>query len=147
MKISMINCPECKSNISDKATSCPCCGYPLSKARRETQIMSKAKIIYEFFCRMPKSLKTFFTDSTFGIALLLIILFLVGSVLLIGFCGFISWFMENTTWGVWIVLPIMLIGANIGGYFFLYKGSKLWVKCFLWCIFIMEIIACCNGKF
>lgn len=27
----MINCPECKQKISDKATACPNCGYPLQQ--------------------------------------------------------------------------------------------------------------------
>lgn len=27
----MINCPECKEKISDKATACPKCGYPLQQ--------------------------------------------------------------------------------------------------------------------
>ena len=25
----LITCPECNNNISDKATSCPHCGYPM----------------------------------------------------------------------------------------------------------------------
>ncbi|MCL4705856.1 zinc-ribbon domain-containing protein [bacterium] len=29
----MINCPECKERISDKATACPKCGYPLQEDR------------------------------------------------------------------------------------------------------------------
>lgn len=29
----MINCPECKEKISDKATACPKCGYPLQEDR------------------------------------------------------------------------------------------------------------------
>ncbi len=29
--MSLVKCPECQSEISDKATSCPKCGYPLKK--------------------------------------------------------------------------------------------------------------------
>lgn len=31
----MINCPECKEKISDKALACPKCGYPLQQALQE----------------------------------------------------------------------------------------------------------------
>jgi len=33
--MAMINCPECKHEVSDKATSCPECGYPLQQAQQE----------------------------------------------------------------------------------------------------------------
>lgn len=29
----MINCPECEQKVSDKATACPKCGYPLQQDR------------------------------------------------------------------------------------------------------------------
>lgn len=29
--MALIECPECKKEISDKATSCPNCGYPISQ--------------------------------------------------------------------------------------------------------------------
>ena len=29
--MALINCPECRSSISDKAASCPQCGYPVRK--------------------------------------------------------------------------------------------------------------------
>lgn len=33
-KMSLIKCPECKKEISDQATSCPHCGFPLQKKER-----------------------------------------------------------------------------------------------------------------
>ena len=30
--MALINCPECNKEISDRATSCPHCGYPISSA-------------------------------------------------------------------------------------------------------------------
>ena len=27
-KVALINCPECGTSVSDRAPSCPCCGYP-----------------------------------------------------------------------------------------------------------------------
>lgn len=32
--MALIDCPECEKKISDKATSCPNCGYPLGRERR-----------------------------------------------------------------------------------------------------------------
>lgn len=36
--MSLIKCPECGKEISDKAESCPNCGYPISKIKFEQQI-------------------------------------------------------------------------------------------------------------
>jgi hypothetical protein len=33
--MSLIECPECKKQISDKAVSCPNCGYPLNKQQTD----------------------------------------------------------------------------------------------------------------
>ena len=29
--MALINCPECEKQVSDKAVSCPNCGYPISQ--------------------------------------------------------------------------------------------------------------------
>jgi hypothetical protein len=42
--VALINCPECDSEISDKATSCPRCGSPLNTASR-IQIQLDPKIL------------------------------------------------------------------------------------------------------
>ena len=43
--MALIKCPECGSEISDKAMSCPRCGCPISTANgEETQIQSKLKM-------------------------------------------------------------------------------------------------------
>ena len=31
----LINCPECKSSISDKAENCPHCAFPINKKKEE----------------------------------------------------------------------------------------------------------------
>jgi len=36
--MAMINCPDCKREVSDKATSCPGCGYPLQQAQQERNL-------------------------------------------------------------------------------------------------------------
>ena len=35
--MALINCPECNKTISDKATNCPNCGFPLKTGNNETQ--------------------------------------------------------------------------------------------------------------
>lgn len=35
--MSLIMCPECGSEVSDKATSCPKCGYPINKVETEEE--------------------------------------------------------------------------------------------------------------
>jgi predicted amidophosphoribosyltransferase len=29
--VALINCPECKKEVSDKASSCPNCGHPIAR--------------------------------------------------------------------------------------------------------------------
>lgn len=35
--MAIIKCPECGQDVSDKATSCPKCGYPINKIEIETE--------------------------------------------------------------------------------------------------------------
>lgn len=35
--MAIIKCPECGKEISDKATSCPNCGFPLIKGQPEKE--------------------------------------------------------------------------------------------------------------
>lgn len=35
--MALIKCPECGKEISDKASSCPSCGYPINSTKVETE--------------------------------------------------------------------------------------------------------------
>lgn len=35
--MALIKCPECGKEISDKASSCPSCGYPINNIKVETE--------------------------------------------------------------------------------------------------------------
>lgn len=35
--MALIKCPECETDVSDKAISCPKCGYPINKVEVETE--------------------------------------------------------------------------------------------------------------
>jgi len=39
--MSLVKCPECQSEVSDRASSCPKCGFPL----KESAVSSKEKIV------------------------------------------------------------------------------------------------------
>lgn len=46
--MAIIDCPECKNKISDAASSCPQCGYPVIKERikgRQIASLQKAGIL------------------------------------------------------------------------------------------------------
>lgn len=46
--MAIIKCPECAKSISDKAPSCPACGYPISNITTNNQrtINSKSRGVY-----------------------------------------------------------------------------------------------------
>lgn len=48
--MSLINCPECGKEISDKATTCPNCGYPINNVTDNQE-----KIIMSGLCNRVKS--------------------------------------------------------------------------------------------
>jgi len=61
--MSMIECPECKKQVSDKAISCPHCGNELQTGKilcpscRSTNVR-KTKLIYRLYTSgTPKALK------------------------------------------------------------------------------------------
>ncbi|WP_217471851.1 TM2 domain-containing protein [Burkholderia contaminans] len=35
--MALINCPECKTSVSDQARACPSCGYPIAPARNNNE--------------------------------------------------------------------------------------------------------------
>ncbi len=41
--MALINCPECKKEISDRATSCPNCGFPLQEESVSTKVVDELK--------------------------------------------------------------------------------------------------------
>lgn len=43
--MALIKCPECNREISDKAASCPHCGYPISNTQSQTEINTNFNIV------------------------------------------------------------------------------------------------------
>ena len=46
--MALINCPECKREVSDKALTCPCCGYPIRNTPYLHEIINGKDIDLEF---------------------------------------------------------------------------------------------------
>ncbi len=65
--MSIIQCPECKNDISSKATSCPHCGYPLRANESD---------------RKP-SRRSAFGEITFAFSILAMIMLFTGGIALI----------------------------------------------------------------
>lgn len=47
--MSLINCPDCKKEISDKAVNCPNCGYPLRSTETQLQETNREEILCPTF--------------------------------------------------------------------------------------------------
>lgn len=43
--MALIRCPECEAEVSDKATSCPKCGYPINKEAKGNVLEKVKKLI------------------------------------------------------------------------------------------------------
>lgn len=65
--MALINCPECKKEISDKTKSCPYCGYPINDD-------GKLKNFFKEYCVAKK--------KTISITLIILVVLLFSSLLL-----------------------------------------------------------------
>lgn len=84
--MALLNCPECEREISDKAESCPHCGYPIS----ETKSAAKPAFINDFanrakdlWARIKANTKPWMRISCIAV----VIIALVAIVLSISLCG------------------------------------------------------------
>ena len=139
--MALIRCPECQNNVSDKATSCPHCGFPLSKAEKADKIKSMSKSVWGFFRKIPRYIKSFFADSILGIILCSIVFFIVGSAIIIALAALMMWLVNETHWGRYVVYPVFFVGFHIGGYFSFCKWyNGVLGKVLFWGVVIMEIV-------
>ena len=69
--MALINCPECKKEVSDQSSSCPHCGYPISRSKM-------AATHYEQQYATPVSNND---GSSFGFAFLGFMIPLIGLIL------------------------------------------------------------------
>ena len=43
--MALISCPECKTQVSDRAVSCPSCGCPISSTRQTVSASAPASVV------------------------------------------------------------------------------------------------------
>ena len=61
--MALINCPECEAKISDLASSCPRCGYPLEARRKKNEKYNV--IIISINCKLKELLDFLSVDYTY----------------------------------------------------------------------------------
>ncbi|MFI5458653.1 MAG: zinc-ribbon domain-containing protein [Isosphaerales bacterium] len=94
--MALINCPECKREVSDNALSCPQCGYPIAAgAKRDSAPdppLEKSHTIHQEVGTFGKSFGET-TGKGFGCVAIAGIIFIVGIVLL--FIPFVIWWIRT----------------------------------------------------
>lgn len=126
----LINCPECQKDISNKAKNCPNCGFPLKQS-----LFSKLKKATAKSLQKQKSrAKKIFNTIKLPLIVILSIALSLGIVLLF------LWLLEVAVETNPIAaLVLIVIGGNIGGYFFLFRTARTSIKIFLILFFVFEI--------
>jgi hypothetical protein len=67
--MALINCPECQKEISNKATSCPNCGYPISESKTSIKIDPAPQIRRKYRERNLIFVPMFYFGTLIGIFL------------------------------------------------------------------------------
>lgn len=73
--MALIRCPECNREISDKATACPGCGYPLKDNTRE--ISKKEQLLKEAEEKDKQFIKKAAVVMTVGVIIMLALIFIL----------------------------------------------------------------------
>lgn len=66
--MSLIRCPECNKEISDKAINCPNCGYPLKKMNHDNSFCNIDGKIYNLYDALQLSLNGKYKESFINIS-------------------------------------------------------------------------------
>lgn len=137
----LIKCPECKNAVSNKAPICPQCGFPIIKTEKHNKVKFVLYVIkryiLNFFVKLSIQFKKTFDSKGF----LFLAVFPIMICIVIIVCLFGMWLMEQLfEFNSIIGLGILLIAGHIGGYFFLYRNSRIWIKIVLWLFLIYEIV-------
>lgn len=79
--MAIIKCPECGSEISDKAKSCPKCAFPMSSSDEATHNNIKTEIVVK-----PKE-GCFLQTLNAGCMIVAVILGIIGLIVFVGLCS------------------------------------------------------------
>lgn len=126
--MSLIKCPECENVISNKAITCPQCGFPISRTKKYNKIKFvlyvAKRYILNFFVKLSIQFKKILDSKRF----LFLVVFPIMICIIITVCLFWMWLMEqlfefNSTVG----LVTLFFSMNILNWFASYKwgASKL----------------------
>lgn len=118
--MSIISCPECQNEISDKTKTCPKCGFPVKK----TEIINKFKVKVKHTTQNIRNIIANFTDSTIFFVLVMILVMIVGTAIIVGIMAALNWLLasSNASPGlIWLIIGILLIPAS----YFMLKWSKV----------------------
>lgn len=120
INMALINCPECKTSVSDQARACPSCGYPIaSKENNDTAATNAPQVV-----SMAKSRGTY-----------IILGLLFGST---GFHDFYAGYYGQGAAKLIILMIVFLLDATTGFYskFFLIVAALN----FLWTLISLCVI-------
>lgn len=76
--MALIRCPECNREISDKATACPGCGYPLNSTSQETA--EKEQLLKEAEEKDKQFIKKAAVVMIIGVVIMLTLIFVLSRV-------------------------------------------------------------------
>ncbi|KGC45678.1 NINE protein [Burkholderia pseudomallei] len=109
--MALINCPECKTAVSDQARSCPSCGYPIAEKDNNATNSANAPQVVS----MAKSRGTY-----------IILGLIFGSM---GFHDFYAGYNGQGTVKLILFILAFLLDATTGFYskFFLIVGTITWI--------------------
>lgn len=126
--MALIKCPECEKKISDKAASCPQCGFPIGKTEKRKKVnfmlYNIKSYIHNLLVKLSIPLKRIFHSKGFLFVVILpIIICVIVAICLLG-----MWLMEKLFELNSIVsLVALILSGNILSWFASYKwgASKL----------------------
>jgi len=106
-----MNCPKCKSNVKEKDTTCPNCGFDLKRTASEAP-PSNVKIAVNGLC--PHCYKPFSPNGTGTLKLLKLASLIIG--ILFGFFAFLSLILliggEGSVWIFALIFGALLLGVT-----------------------------------
>ncbi|CAI8960036.1 MULTISPECIES: zinc ribbon domain-containing protein [Burkholderia] len=109
--MALINCPECKTSVSDQAKACPSCGYPIASTDNKNENTAS----------MPQVVSVAKSRGTY-----IILGLLFGSM---GFHDFYAGYNGQGAAKLILFILVFLLDATTGFYskFFLIVGTINWI--------------------
>ncbi len=144
----LINCPECKKEVSDSATACPYCGFPVKKTFSHNKIVNFFKKTGTATSQKIKSNIVMNDKLKDFLFLLLIILGGIVGFVVVGAILVLLLALAHTYEIVGIILfIILLVGSPIVAYFESYVWGSKNSRMRKWWYFPLSLIVSIIGAF